>query len=83
MQVKLLAIINPFTNRLCSAILTGLFERKYVLYMPCLVLIDLSIPLVIQGFLNCFCLLWDINFLGTCLSTIKLESTYGLGCNFI
>ena len=35
--------------------------------MPCLFLIDLSIPLVIQGLLNCFCLLLGICFLGACL----------------
>ena len=39
--------------------------------MPCLFLIDLSIPLVIQGLLNCFCLVWDICFLGACLLTIS------------
>ena len=54
-----------------SAVLTGLFERKCFLYMPCLFLIDLSIPLVIQGLLNCFCLLWDISFFGACLLTIS------------
>ena len=54
-----------------SAILAGLFERKCVLYMPCLFLIDLSIPSVIHGLLNCLCLLWDICFHGACLSTIS------------
>ena len=39
--------------------------------MPCLFLIHLSIPLVIQGLLNCFCLLWDICFLGAFLLTIS------------
>ena len=48
-----------------------LFERKCVLYMLCLFLIDSSIPLVIQGLLHCFCLLWDICFLGACLLTIR------------
>ena len=29
--------------------------------------IGLTISLVIQGLLNCLCLLWDISFLGACL----------------
>ena len=48
--------------------------------MACLVLMDLSIPVEIQGFCNCFCLLLETCLRGACLFTIDLSVSIVLGC---
>lgn len=46
-----LSLFEYFLN---SAILAGSLDKKWVLYIACLDLIDLMIPLVNQGFLIAF-----------------------------
>ena len=70
-----LSLFTLFEYCLNSHIFIGSLDRKWRLYIACFLLIDLSIPLDIQGFLKSFCCFLDTCYLGACLSTINLSAS--------